>query len=1046
MRSPSNAVWKSLVVLVASMVASYVTVVRHGGGFGITAPQSATAQSRDRAPTASRRSSSPDPNYDLTAMTALRFVLMEINNSYVDPSRVHPREMLLKGLEAIQRNVAQVLVQHEENSPTVTVRVDTQDRSFHVDDVNSPWDLQRRWADIMGFLQQRLHGVPDVNLQDVEYAACNGMLHTLDPHSVLLSPEAYHEMQIQTGGHFGGLGIVISIRDGLLTIMNPMPNTPASHAGLHRFDRIVQIDNESTLNMTLQEAVNRLRGEEGSNVNVYVTRAGPGGWTTPRRFTLTRAVINVDSVESRMLANNVGYAKIKNFSEDTAEELSRALQQMHSQNMRSLVLDMRGNPGGLLEQAVQVADLFLRNGTIVVTAGNRREGRDERNAEERGTEANYPIIVLIDGGSASASEIVAGALKNNNRALIVGQTSFGKGSVQTIRNLPDGGALKITIAQYLTPGDVSIQGVGITPDVELDPMTVDPLDMDLDADRAFLREADLSAHLTSQQAREGGRAAETLGYFFPLEEREALRERGPDDLGDEGWREDFPIRFAREVLATEQRGGRLEELQDARPTIERVRASEMEQVTRALAALPQHVDWSEGPDQGASQVDVQTSLSRTEATPGQPLDLNVTVTNRGQHPLYRLRATTKSDNPLFENRELIFGRLNPGESRTWTTPLGLCMVEGHRPGSTTPPPPGARRVCNVPVSSLSRVDGIRFEFSELHNHVPTNVNPVRATIHGLERPLYAYGWQLADNVRGNGDGRLQRGEEVTLYFTVHNNGRGRGFSTQANLKNLSGQGVLLHAGRFHIDNMEPGAEQHVAFTFEVQNEFRENEVRLEVQIEDEDLREFVNQKIRIPLADAIPVQPASGTWTAASEVSALESPNADSHSVARLPAGTTGPITAQFGEYVRVDIGDHHPVWVRRADGNGRPAAQRPAIAWSLHNSPPTIESDAGNNLAVRGGTVHITGNASDQQRVLDMYIFVGSRKVFYQSNREGQNPRQVQFATDLPLRPGANVVTIVAREDDDTLARRTFVIRRDGPNGELLQTPRAGSSETEEE
>ncbi|MEI8256894.1 MAG: peptidase S41, partial [Deltaproteobacteria bacterium] len=285
-----------------------------------------------------------------------------------------------------------------------------------------------------------------------------------------------------------------------------------------------------------------------------------------------------------------------------------------------------------------------------------------------------------------------------------------------------------------------------------------------------------------------------------------------------------------------------------------------------------------------------------------------------------------------------------------------------------------------------------------------------------------------------------------LYFTVHNNGRGRGYSTQANLKNLSGQGVLLHAGRFHVDNMEPGGEQRVAFTFEVQPQFRENEVRLEVQIEDDDLREYVMQKIHIPIADALAVQPATGTWTAAADANGLESPNGDARTVAHVPAGTTANITAQIGDFVRLDVGDHHPLWVRRAEGTGRPAAQRPAIAWTLQNSPPQIESDAGDTLAVRGATHHITGTANDQQRVLDMYIFVGARKVFYRSNREGANQRLVQFAADLPLRPGANIVTIVAREDDDTLARRTFVIRRDGPGGELLQTPRAGTSEGEDD
>lgn len=1051
MRFPTSAAWKTAVVILACVCAFYVTFSRKGGGFGfgISTSQPVSAQTPGRRVTPGGRTA-PDPNYDLTAMTALRFTLLEINNSYVDPSRVHPREMLLRGLDAIQREVAQVLVRHEEGQSNVTVRVDTQERAFGLDDINSPWDLQRRWGEIFAFLQQNLRGQPDVNLQEVEYAAANGMLHTLDPHSVLLSPEAYHDMQIQTSGHFGGLGIVISIRDGLLTVMNPMPNTPASRAGLRRYDRIMQINNESTLNMTLQEAVNRLRGEEGSNVSIYVTRAGPGGWSTPRRFDLTRAVIHVDSVEHRMLANNVGYARIKSFSEDTAEELSRALQQMRAQNMRSLVLDLRGNPGGLLEQAVEVADLFLREGVIVVTAGNRREGRDQREAQDRGTEPNYPIVVLIDGGSASASEIVAGALKNNNRALVVGQTSFGKGSVQTIRNLPDGGALKITIAQYLTPGDVSIQGVGITPDVELLPMTVDPLDMDLDADRSFLREADLSAHLTSTRAREGGRAAETVRFYFPQAEREALRERGPDDLGEEGPREDFPIRFARELLSSVSRAGRREMLQDGRPMFERVRQAEMANVTRELAALPQRIDWSEGNDAGNSNLEVQMQTSRPVAQPGEPFDLTVTVTNRGPNPVYRLRATTKSDNPLFENRELVFGRINPGESRTWTAPLGLCMVEGHRPGTTTPPPPGARRVCNVPRATLSRSDAIRLEWSEAHNHVPTNVQPLRVQVRGLDRPVFAYGWQIADNVRGNGDGLLQRGEEVTLYFTVRNNGRGRSFETQANLKNLSGQGVLLHAGRFHVDNMQPNTEQTVAFTFEVQPDFRDSEVKLEVQIEDEDLREVVTERIRVPIAPAPGmVSNAGGVFSASTETELLESPASDARVVARAPSGFSAPITAQSGDFVRVSLPGNRPAWVRRAAGQSgtRPAPGRGAqtVTWVLHNSPPLIETDAGNNLAVRSNTVHVTGRAADQQRVLDLYIFVGNRKVFYQSNRTGSNPREVDFGADLPLRPGSNVVTVVARESNDTLARRTYIIRRDGPNGELLQTPRRGE-ETEAE
>ncbi|MDP3276055.1 MAG: MXAN_5808 family serine peptidase [Deltaproteobacteria bacterium] len=1043
-----SALWKALVVLLACACASYVTIANKGRGFGfqlsVQGGTPATAQTRSDRGHRPRRER--DPNYDLTRMVALRFALLEISNSYVDPARIHPRQMLLKGLEAIQRSVAQVLVRHEENSRQVTVVVDTAEHVFEIGDVDSPWKLQTRWREIFQFLQQHLRSQEEVDLQAVEYAAANGMLHTLDPHSILLTPEQFYDMRIQNGGAFGGLGIVISLRDGLLTVMNTMPNAPATRSGVRRFDRIMRINSESTLNMTLSEAVNRLRGEPDTNVDVWIRRDGEGGFREPRRFTLTRAEIHVESVESRMLAQNVGYARIKNFAEETSAELTRALTRMREQGMRSLILDMRGNPGGFLDQAVEVSDLFLRNGAIVVTAGNRREGRDQRDAVEAGTEPNYPMVVLIDGGSASASEIVAGALKNNNRALIVGQQSFGKGSVQTIRPVGDGGALKITINQYLTPGDVSIQGVGITPDIELRPMTVDALDMDLEADRAYVREADLTAHLTSNRTRDMGAAAETLQYFFSSEDRERLRINGPDEE-DSARREDFWLRFGRELLSSQIRPTRLEGLADARPHIARIRQAELESVARALAAMPQHIDWADGPNRAGAQLEVTSALSRPTGTPGEPLDLTVTVTNRGTSPVYRLRANTKSDNPLFENRELVFGRVDPGQSRVWTAPLGLCQIEGFRFGSSTHPPPNARRVCNVPLGSLSRVDGIRFEWSESHNHVPATATPVRAEVRGLERPSYAYGWQFADNLQGNGDGRLQRGERGTLYFTMRNIGRGRGYETQVNLKNLSGQGVILADGRFSFRQVATNEERQMAFTFSVENDFRSTEraIKLEVTIEDEDLREVVTQRILLPLADAQPVAAASGFFIAGATTQAFESSGADVRPVARLGAGQRVAITGRAGDWLRVELARNHPAWVRRGEAGAALPSARP-MAWVMHNEPPVIETALGQTLAVREASVHLAGLIRDEARVLDYYVFVGNRKVIYRSNRSGTDPRSIAMDADLPLRPGSNLVSIIAREDSDTVARRGFVIRRDGPNGELLATPRAGEAEAEQE
>jgi carboxyl-terminal processing protease len=222
-------------------------------------------------------------NYDITQVRVVNEVIKTVRDRYVDPKRVKPKEMLLSALNYVQRDVAQVIVLHEENSPTVKVRVDTQEKEFRVDNVLGPWDVSARLKEIFAFVQEGLKGT-EVDLREVEYAACNGMLHTLDPHSVLLSPEAYKEMSLSTSGQFGGLGIVISIRDQQLTVVNPMPGTPAGRAGVRKLDRIVKINNEATLNMGLTEAVNHLRGQPGTKVTVWIHRDGEGGWPGVKPF------------------------------------------------------------------------------------------------------------------------------------------------------------------------------------------------------------------------------------------------------------------------------------------------------------------------------------------------------------------------------------------------------------------------------------------------------------------------------------------------------------------------------------------------------------------------------------------------------------------------------------------------------------------------------------------------------------------------------------------------------------------------------------------
>src|SRR5580700_5670358 len=845
------------------------------------------------SPTADR---APAP-YDLTQLKVVNEVLKTIRDRYVDPKRVKPKEMLLSALDFVQRDVAQVIVTREENSPSkVHVRVDTQEKEFRVDDALAPWDVAAHLRDVFAFLQDGLRGT-DVDLRDVEYAACNGMLHTLDPHSILLTPDAYKEMNLTTQGQFGGLGIVISIRDQQLTVMNPMPGTPAGRAGLRRYDRIQKINNESTLNMGLQEAVNHLRGPVGTKVTAWIHRDGPDGWAGTRPFELTRETSHVASVDHKLLDGNIGYVRLKQFQANTTADLTAALLDMKKGGeLKGLVLDLRGNPGGLLDQAAKVFDTFVSEGPIVATVGNPSEGREEKTAHGDGTEPNYPLAVLVNGSSASASEIVTGSLKNHERAVVIGDTTFGKGSVQLVfTDLPDKAALKLTIAQYLTePGDVSIQGVGVTPDIEIDPMTADSLEMNLTADSSGIKERDLTRALSNVRAKDGGRPMEILKYDLPIKDRLADRERGGDL--DENFELDFAIQFARGFVAHVQPGKRLDEVRQARPFIADTRKAEVEKVAEELKGLG--IDWSDAPADVAAlstpaapagvDVKVETDRPNSEVTAGEAIALKLTVNNHGTVPLYRLFGVTKSENPFFDNKELVIGRLDPGKSRTVTVPGGWCEIKGHKVGSTAPLAlsKDAPRNCQVPKDALMRADGVKVHFEEARGRAPADAE-LRVTVKSLERPVFAYSYEIIDNRRGNGDGRVQKGEELTMYLTVKNVGKGRSFETMANLRNLSGEGLLLHDGRFELSNMMPGDQRRVAFTFDVTPQLADPEAKVELSIHDEDLRESVVEKVRIPIVDPMVVAASGGADHAhAGGTDLVNEPDPAGRVFARLPAGT----------------------------------------------------------------------------------------------------------------------------------------------------------------
>ncbi len=376
----------------------------------------------------------------------------------------------------------------------------------------SPYHKLNIFTRVLSYVENNY--VENVDHDELIYGAIKGMLETLDPHTSFLKPEQYKEMKIDTQGEFGGVGIEVEmrpvanapavdgVRENVLTVMSAIEGTPAARAGLQTGDQIVKIDDLATRNLRMDDAVQKMRGKKGSPVTLTVERPGPKGWKEPRVFTLMREIIKIDNVVARSLEPGYGYVRLKQFSENSDRDLDTALDKLEKESptghLQGLVLDLRNNPGGLLDQAVRIADEFLESGLIVRTEGKDGRVIDEERAHARGTRLGFPMICLVNGGSASASEIVAGALQDHQRAAIMGTQTFGKGSVQTVIELDDGSALKLTIARYYTPSGRSIQERGITPDVQVDQVKLADLKPQ-HGDEPQQKERDLQGHLRNTQ-------------------------------------------------------------------------------------------------------------------------------------------------------------------------------------------------------------------------------------------------------------------------------------------------------------------------------------------------------------------------------------------------------------------------------------------------------------------------------------------------------------------------------------------------------------------
>ncbi|PRQ04076.1 putative CtpA-like serine protease [Enhygromyxa salina] len=974
---------------------------------------------------------------DPTDLRVLDWTLWNVSKYYVESKRVDPSAMAMAGLEALEAAIPEVLVQPAAEGK-VKVRVGTTEHEFSAD-ADALWAVGPQVREVYSFINDHT-ALSEDEQREAEYAIVEGVLSTLDPHTNLLRPAAFEDMRTNTSGHFGGLGIEVGIREGEITVIRVLPGNPAGKAGLKAGDRIVQIDDESTVTMTLNEAVGLMRGPAGSEIIVYVRREG---LEKPKRVPIERAIIKLDSVVGEILPGvdeqgnpvKIGLVQIsRNFAQTTGKELRDQLVKFEKAGVSGIVLDMRDNPGGLLTAAVEVADAFLDAGTIVATVGESSP-RDESKADGRYQVADVPLVVLVDQGSASATEIVAGALRNLDRAVIVGRRTFGKGSVQVLhdRRVADTElALKLTIAQYLTPGDVSIQSVGVSPDLETVPVFVGEEYLAYYGRKRFdlVREESLSSHLESNKATAQSITAGPL-YFLQqgsvadgndAPTRVELEEN--TDKRVDLLLQDPELRMARDLVIWAPSSRRsdilakLPQFMDAQAQIEDAR------ITKSLAT--KGIDWSEG-QAPAAGTQATLEISLTTDKPGHTIRggehgvLTVELTNTGDAPAYRVRAISDSDYNYFDERELLFGKIEPGETKKATLKLSVSAHE------------------------LSRVDRIDFDVLSEHGAAlaPNARTWIDVAAEGIPRPGFAYGYQILDDpsldkeISGNGDGLLQVGERVHLRVWVQNSGPGDAQDARVQMRNGSGDAVFLHDGRAKIGALAVGKSDYVDLDFEVQKATRE--VDLQLTVSDNKIGEYVTEEIVFPISAPLAFNDTKQGALTKGSATIYASPRDGAPVVAEASDGARFTCTGSTKDgWHQVELGKGQLGYVKDSevelDGS---APRKPGKAAAVYAvSPPRIELSSGIAGQTAAETITVSGTAVDGEQVRDVYItvynpsrnlFGSAEKVYYEASQDPTTGR-LEFSAEVPLQPGNNIIDIHARENEQvTGVERMWVLRTSG-------------------
>lgn len=988
-------------------------------------------------------------------------VALLVKEQYVDPKRINPDAMLASILESLELRINKLVVslpksleaaleatrasadklavvtvktpppdpKKEPSKEQITLDLGGTKKSFEFEPQRSIWGMIFLLRDMFRFVETEAikqgltkaaqkDGEEPIEWEKLETGAINGMLSTLDPHSVYLEPKYARDLTLTTKGEFGGIGIVISVRDGFLTVISPIDETPAAQAGIKAKDRIVKIDDDSAINMDLNDAVNLLRGKPNTPVRITVQRANSA---KDIEYTLKRAIIKVDSVAYALLDNNIGYLRIKAFQGNTAADVKEgiiAMKKSSKGKIEGLVLDLRGNPGGLLREAVEVSSLFLDGGEVVSTQGARADSRQVEMASSGELDPKLKIVVLADGGSASASEIVAAALKsggpNNGRAIVVGERTFGKGSVQMLFDFPninaavEPAALKLTIAEYFGPNNKSMQNIGVDPDVALGAVQASKLETIKLFPEIGMREEDLLGHLSPDRPKpKEEKSLLSIEYLAPPPDEEGL-EYGKLDAAK--LKADFAVKVASEVITAAHGASRSELLNSAQKVKSSLQAGEQKKIIENLKKYG--IDWSQG--ETVAQTGLKAVITENKgALSGATMKVSIKVKNTTNEPFYQVHGISKAKTPLFDQKEFLFGKIAPGKE-----------VE--------------REVqFEIPKDVVTRKDLLTLELRDYRREKIGELD-VPLDIKGLGRPRFSHLIFVSDKASGNGDGSVQQGEDVDLTVWLKNIGDGKAFEPTILLRNESGSKVFLKNGRFQAGELMPNHEIATTFSFRVKEPT--DKVSFEVQIFDGQMHDIYRDKISIDVTKGHRLKAVNKTLVLKHAQADLWARPDSSKKVAQLRQGARLSAIKESDHYLLVNVDNNLNGFVKKSDvkegkkGDKEPPSKASHYTINYDRIPPHVVLQFGDASGITNNeSGKVVADISNAEGLTGLMLYVNGKKILYKDLKKPGSKEKLE--TQISLKPGVNSISLFAKENAIYGQRENITVYYDSDN-KVLRAP----------